>query len=566
MPILPLILAALLAGFAPERYERADNGRAEDAAARLRRRVRERLAEGNIEGALLEAQRAYSGAPADPDVRREFVDLHVSLARQALQHEDFSLAASALAAARKVDPHDSESRRLASAIDAARAAAPARVVEAQRWIRAEWFEAAFRALGQAQALLPDRAAAWSEDFVAAAIGAGDEHYLAKNFHDAFYRYDAALRVVTEHKRRHPDGLVRRWLECAVHALGEDIDRVAYPPDYWHSLTRRAQALSPRGPDEEYLASVLIGLACENMQLFPEAAARYQRRATPIASADATEARRLRHEALRAARRRYNRSRTGRRDGLWTFWQGDEWRVLRSGRFEIRHRNADAAQHVQAALEFHFDRIARRCGVEPDDVPWGAACTIHLHRDEAAFRKETGTAGAVQAASIIRTRARRLASHEIHVFQSDPALLSCTLAHELGHLMIGALTSYRPMPSALAEGLALQFEPPCRHVQFARLFQRNDNPRTLDALLRISEAHPADGAFYAESHRLVSVLIREGGVGALIRGGPQGPDVAALAVLGGFEDAAALESAFRGVGPKIGGAAQQPPGGTARPPS
>jgi hypothetical protein len=164
-----------------------------------------------------------------------------------------------------------------------------------------------------------------------------------------------------------------------------------------------------------------------------------------------------------------------------------------------------------------------------------------------MRKATDASAAdVRGLSIIRLRGRELSEHIIHVSLDDPLLLSSSLAHELMHLMAGAVSGYRPLPGAIAEGLAIQAEPRCRHTQFGRLFAGSKRPRGLEALLAIGETHPKSPAFYAEAFRLVAVLKTKGGLGPLLdEAGNLPASAGMLARQFGYGSRAQLEQAYLG---------------------
>ncbi|MBN2563801.1 MAG: hypothetical protein JXQ75_23025 [Phycisphaerae bacterium] len=517
-----------------------------NAAAELRRTVTEHLATGRIDAALREAQRTLEDHQDDPAVRAEFVSLHLALARQMLTEEEFATADRALQAVVKVAPNHPEACRLATGIQTARREVPSRVQQAERWLILERFEPAFNTFRQARALIPERENEWTAVFVKAATGAGDDHYLCKNFHEAFYYYDAATRLSTGQPSRIPPSLVSRWLQSMVHALGEDVDRVSYPPDYWRMTLQRADAARPGGPEGEMMRTVLRGLAYENAGLLDRAASQYAAvLGGPVGALDPDVVRRGRQAALKRIRRWYDPRLSDRRSGLWANSEPGDWRVVETARFRIHHHNGQAAQRVADALPFHFDRVAAFLGRRGDQVPWERACDVYLHRDAEAFRKATGQQHDVQAISVIRHRGHHLEGHEIHANQADPMLLATHLPHELTHLMQAAIVGYRPTVAAINEGIALHVEPRCRHVQFARLFGQSSKPRGVSALLAVGEVHPAEPAFYAEAHRLVSILLERSDGGTVLARSLAPLDRGRLAELFGFESSRALESAYLG---------------------
>lgn len=527
--------------------DRPEGSFADDsAAAALRREVESQLAEGRVDSALLAAQRALTEHPDDASVRGEFVSLHLALARELVRVEDFATADRALEAIRAVDANVAEAGRLAGRIESARRAAPGAVAKADHWMTVEWFDPAFRAYGQAVALLPSRESEWRSRYLAAAVGAGDDHYFSKNFHEAFYRYDAALQLYEKDGRPSPAGLESRWLQSMVNALSEDIDRVGYPPGYWKMVLGRVERA---GSGDELPATykwAVRGLALEDMGDYNGAAAAYGRvLGRPVTESSRAQIGPVRTAVIQRIREAYDVALSDRRRGVWAAAGQGAWQEKTTARFRIHHRNEEAADLVAEALAFHFARIAAILGRKPEDIPWVQLCDVYLHVDGKEFREATGQGRDVRAISVIRSRGPTLESHAIHGSQDDPLLLSSSLPHELCHLIVGAVRGYRPIAGALAEGLALHVEPRCRQVQYGRLFGRLTEPRPLSELLRIGDLHPPEPGFYAESHRLVSVLSTHGDVGQIALMDGAGGDRRDLARRFGFKGAAALERAYTG---------------------
>ncbi|MCA9255429.1 MAG: hypothetical protein KDA33_07310, partial [Phycisphaerales bacterium] len=111
------------ASAAPPKQQRHGADSEESAVRRLRSRVRRLLKEKRFEDAVRAAQVALRDAPDSAAVRREFVDLHLSIARSWLAEERFDDAATALDAALKVEPKETDALRLRQSIEAARRAA-----------------------------------------------------------------------------------------------------------------------------------------------------------------------------------------------------------------------------------------------------------------------------------------------------------------------------------------------------------------------------------------------------------------------------------------------------------
>jgi len=509
---------------------------ADDAAATLRRAVTQHLREGRVDAALATAQQALARDPANEAVRQEFISLHLALARRMMSEEDFETADRALDAILKVAERHPEARRLAGRIESARRDVPTRVAEARRWLELEWFEPAFNTFRQAVALSPDLKDELAEDFRRAAVGAADDHYFCKNFHEAFYFYDAALKLGRGTDAELRGSLASRWMQSMVHALAADIDRIDYPPAYWRLALERAESAGPMGKQAPALRAMLRGLAHEDMGRPAEAAVEYGKASGLTRSQS-------RAEALRAIRRQYDVMLSQRRRGHWLRHEEGEWQTIDAGGFRIHHRNPPVGRMVAGALRFHFKRIADLLALDLREVPWNLPCDVYLHRSAEAFRAATRQGERVRAISVIRRRGAALESHTLHAHQQDPLLLSASLPHELAHLMIAAATRYAPMNPALSEGLALHTEPPCRHQQFTRLFGRIEKPRSIAALLKIQQSHPPETAFYAEAHRLLATLRSRRDLSIALELTGDKLDRRTLAKRFNFRSASALEEAY-----------------------
>ncbi len=533
---------------------------ARDAAAALRKTVQRHLRDNRIEAALKAAQDALDRFPRDAEVRDEFIDLHLALARTMLAEERFDVVLQALAAIERVDPDHPLVRRWRSAIDKARSEAPVAVARARDWIDLEWFEPAFNTLRQAIALRPDRRDEYLASLRKAALGAGDDEYLTKNFHEAFYFYDAAVRLDDERGRSSPDDLLSRWMQSMAHALSRDVDVARYPPGYWTMVLRRADNIALEGPQTDIIRAMLRGMASENLGELDEAASQYARITGARAAAGAAAVARARSQAVARVRALYDPELTGRRESFWSQHEAGDWQLLERAPFRVHHRNHKAARRLERAARFQLARVARLCGLDAAEVRFDVPCDIYLHADGEAFAAATGQSADVRAVSRIRQRGDRLVSLAIHVHQADLLLLSASLPHELAHLVFAARLgpeAANAIPPALREGFALGTEPACRRRQFARVFAGLERPRPLRSLLAVDELHPPEPAFYAESARLLNVLEEKMGLPRLLEAladaarsddaaeNAQPVSAAVLAKMAGYVSPKALESAYRG---------------------
>lgn len=471
----------------------------------LRLRIKALLKDGRIDDAVRIAQDALEKAPDDAAIRHEFVDLHIALARNWIAQERFTDALAALDAVIRVQPGQLDATRLKQSIDAARRAVPARVQQAREWIELEWYEPAFNAFRQAVALSPAHRRDWLKGYHDAAVGAGDDDYLTKNFQQAFYYYDAAMKLGDEADIPPDPALVSRWLQCLVHSLDDD-SGPRYPAAYWRLIFQRIADADYHGPDAGALKATLEGIAYEHAGNARQAARAFARALAPSARRATSGAAAGHRAAVAQIRKLYDPASTGRRRGEWQRSDTDAPQLLESPRFRVHHHNGVIAQRVARALDFHFERIADSWALDANEIPWEKKADIYLYPDLDAFYKATGQAPPVTAISHIRLKGSQVAKKEIHAHLADPMLLSASLAHELTHLMTAELRRDRPLPAVLTEGLALCAEPQCRQRQFARLFESQKRPATIKRLLKFTDVHPTNVSFYCEAHRLMAVLL------------------------------------------------------------
>lgn len=538
-----LILLSCCVAWAPPR---AGSGHPGEPADDLRTKLRTHLGDGRLDAALREARAFLARFPEDADVRREFVSLLLSFAREMMREERFSAAEQACRAVLKVDAAQREARRLVGILEKARRTVPRRVEQARRWIEIEWFEPAFVALRQAGALVPDDKQRWAAAYRAAAVGAGDDHYFTKNFHEASYYYDAALKLGDESDMKPSASLISRSLQSMVFALAADAGRVRYPPIYWRRILRRAEHSAAEAGQSSMFRAMLRGLAYDNQGDPQRAAIEYGKvLGRPVVSLDEGLIARSRAAARDSLRRWYDVGLSERRQGIWDRAEPGDWQLLEVPRFRIHHHNPAAARRVAAALRFHFNRIAGLLGRDPEAVPWPVPCDVYLHVDGDAFRSATGQAEPVRAISVVRKLGEALHGHRIHVSQTDPMLLSTSLGHELAHLMVSAVVGGASFKPVLNEGIALHVEPQCRHRQFARLFRLDRKPRTIGSLLAVEEVHPPEPGYYAEAYRLLDVLLSRGDMNTALAAGQSAGNRRELALSFGFESGSSLERRYRG---------------------
>ncbi len=498
-------------------------------AGALRAELSRLLAEGKIEEAVRHAQGALSAAPDDTGVRREFVDLHMSLARDWIARRGYTDARSALQAVLAIEPANAAAKAMLAELDAALKRLENQRPEVEKLIRLELFESALDRIRQVREHRPDVAANLADLQRDAWLGAADDHYLARNFNEAFALYEKLLSTSENAGAE----IHLRWGLSLVLALDELDD--ADKPDARAArrmLSRAEEVLSNR--DADFIRLAIIGLVAEAEGRLIEAAKilagslgepwelpRADRRRAVVMN--------LRNRVVERLRDLYERTPPARRGGAWAVALPNVWKQAQTPHFEVHGRSELIASRVAEAAEYHFVEIARWLGAGvPAD--WSPRCEIRIYADLDEFHQATGTSGVTRAVSRTRVQGDRVLLRQISAFQSDPWLLSSTLPHELTHVLLAEAAQIqgeqaakgRPSgrvadpvapPFALDEGLAVQVEPPARRLQYRRLLvEHTPNPLNL---LQINQLIGDQAAFYARCDALAEFVLRQAGMSGLI---------------------------------------------------
>jgi len=539
-----LIAVAILLSAASMSPARAADDPKENSAdtvdvAVLRERIKTYLQEGDLDRALQHLNDALDRAPNDATLRREGVDLYLSLARTWMTQEQFNAADRALAAVLKLDPAETTARRLSSVIADARRRLPAQLQQARTWLAVEWFEPAFNTLRQARGLIAQPDSSIDVAFRAAALGAGDDNYFTKSFHKAFYYYDAALQ--THDSNDQPsDSLVSRWLQSLVHALADDMGDKSYSESYWRLTLTKAEKHARREQALQPMLVMLRGLAFEASGDATAAAQHYARVAGGQPRGNLSE---LRTAAQHQLRSFYSPNLSTRRGGAWQRNERDAFTALDTPRFRIFHTDDAIRRQVSVALDFHLQRVVDMAGWQLEELLWPTDIDIYIYPTDSAFTQATKQPPHVTAISRIRRDGNAIADWSIHARATDPLLLASSLPHELFHLLMEANAAAGQIPGALAEGLALHVEPPCRQRQFARLFRAQPQPATLSELISHAAVHPTTPEFYAQSHRLIAVLRERLPFEKITTAVANGASVDELAQRSGYADTLRLQRRY-----------------------
>lgn len=513
-------LAALLLA-ATACAQTADPGR--DGTG-LREEITKLVASGQLEQAIHRAQQALREAPHDPGVRQEYVSFHLALAQLWLRQHRYEACTAALEAILAVEPRHPQATRLQGEIRAARERAGQQAEEIDCLLRLELFEAALEQIRGVKALRPDLAEALRDGERAAWLGAADDHYLARNFNEAFALYENLLAG-------HPEAgaaIHSRWAVSLALALAESDSAEPTDPNAAGRLLARAKGVL-RKTNEPVLWRIIGGLLAERAGHLTDAGRTYAEAIgepweLPPADQRRARVRQLREHAVIRARGLYRETPVARREGVWAIALPEVWKHRRTPHFDVYARNDLIAARVAEAVEYHFAGIGTWLGLVREGTlapaeEWEPRGEIRVHATLAELQQATGAKGITYAVSHTRLQGGRILLRKLHAFQADPWLLSSTLPHELTHLLIAdaqrcekgfsqqpdSRTSGQPgLPLAIDEGLALQAEPPSRRLMYRRLL--DPRPPAPAALLAATQV-PADvEGFYAEASALTTWLL------------------------------------------------------------
>jgi tetratricopeptide (TPR) repeat protein len=499
--VVALKLAAALVAMAPAVAQTTRP--AQEPALALQERLTGLLAAGDVAGAIAAAQAAVRAQPDDEAVRAEFAALHLALARDWIAVGRVEDAQTAVDAVLRVAPQHAAARRLAAALRQQRQ----RVAEASerldRLLELELFDGALRLIHEIEASQAGDAGITDQQREAARRGTADDHYLARNFHEAVALYDE-LQLDDAADA----GVRQRWLIALTLALsdtprsaGGDIDAA--------TLRARVREIAPhRGGDR--LAHIIAGLLAERDGDLVTAGQEYARAAGEIWRLPPADRRRarvaeLRQRAVADARALHQQTPTGRRGGFWSIALPDVWKQDRTDHFVVFARNALVAERVGAAAEFHLAELARWLDIALP-ARWTPRCEIRVHATQADLRAATGLRGIGHAVSHSRVQGDRVLSRAMHVFQADPWLLSSTLPHELVHVLLASDAPEAHLPLTIEEGLALHAEPPARQLMYRRRLPAA--APVLAVLLRRDELPADPEPFYAAAAALVATLLQQ----------------------------------------------------------
>jgi tetratricopeptide (TPR) repeat protein len=493
----------------------------------LRQELTRLVESGQTQRAIELVQSALRQAPNDLGVRHEYVTLHLALARNWLSQRRVDACLAAVDAILAVQPDHGPALAIQREVLAARARAGDQVPEIDKLLRLELFESALERIRETKALRPDLAERLASREQAAWLGAADDHYIARNFNEAFALYEHLLSV----SARPPRDVPARWSISLALALSEDDVSQPVGPDVATRLLSRVTEVAPQ-TEELPIRSIIGGLLAERNGQYLDAGQNYagalglpwqlppadQRRASVAA---------LREQAVQHVCVVYDEGRSRPRAGAWRFVLPGVWKHRQTAHFDVYARNDLVVERMAEAAEFHFTGLSTWLGLA-NARSWEPRCELRIHATMDDLHRETGTNGSTQALPQTRTQGDRVLLRRINLLQNDPWLLSSTLPHELTHLLLAELCPAAGLPLALDTGMALQAEPPARRLQFRRLLGPTI-PKPAD-LLVLTDMPSDPLTFYAQCDALASWLLDHAGA---IR--PVGSDSAPIAaVLDAFQ--------------------------------
>ncbi|MGD8450197.1 MAG: hypothetical protein PVJ57_00125 [Phycisphaerae bacterium] len=487
---------ALLSSFAPAQEPAAAN-------LELRAELTRLLKAGSPDQAVRTAQQALQHHPDDPGVRHEYVALHLALARDWLAARQYDACLAALEAVLAVEPQNETALALRTRIREARARLDDQVSEVRELLRLELFDAALARLRESIALRPDLTESLQDDLRAAWLGAADDHYLARNFAEAFALYEEALA----RDGGAPADVHSRWVLSLALALSETDAAEPLDPNVAGELLARAIDVLRR-TNEPVLGQVVGGLLAERAGHLVDAGRTYAEalgqtwELPPVDRRRETVAK-LRRQAVARVRALYQVTPTRRREGEWTIALPDVWKQRRTPHFDVYARNDLIATRVAETLEYHYPRLAEWLGVPARDA-WDPPLEIRVHATRDDLHTATGTQGITNAVSRTRLQGQRVLSRKLEVFQADPWLLSATLPHELTHALLHDAYLQNSPALAIDEGLALQAEPPARRLMYRR--RLTGSPPAPAELLAATTTGADLERFYAQADALTSLLL------------------------------------------------------------
>ena len=467
----------------------------------LRAAIIAHLRAGNEQAAIATAQAALDAAPDNPGIRAEFVDLHLTLARDWFARHRWTECRAATSAILTLEPDHRGANQLRAAIDQALASADDALREIDRLLMYELYDGASTRIDELASLRPDWDARLSDRRLAAWIGAADDHYLAENFAEAFALYERALvRLDSE-----DDDLRRRWALSLALYLSETSDAQVLSVEAADRIVTRARRLCANlAPDVHNAIEGFLALRLHRVddagRAFAAALGTSWR--LPPADQRGVVLSRLQQQVIAAMRTQRQAAKPQRRRASPAANSTGAWTSRETPHFDVFARDERLADLIAYAAEFHLPRLAEWLAV---DLPptWRPRCELRVFPSFDELHATTGVDDGARAVTHARRQGDRVLARSVQLAQTDDWLLSSTLPRELTHILLAGASDLPPLPLALEQGLAAQVEPPARRLQLRRALSPSA-PRP-DALLAVTSIPVDSVLFYAQADALVTFL-------------------------------------------------------------
>ncbi len=478
----------------------------------LARDVRRLLADGKAVEALALTEREFKTRPNDPTVRSAYLELRMAIARQAIAAQKFAQAQTILDQVVAAQPDHPTAGKMLAMIQQARARLDQALADAGDLLRLERFEQSSALLAQTAGLVPDQPHRWQQAWLTAAVGAGDDHYLMRNYEAALPFYTQALELSAGHDNVRED-LLWRWSHCYAMNLARTAD-VPRSQGHWAEIIDQAKDRFSASK-AELLGQFLIALGRENLGDYGQAIPAYRQLLGPAAPPrqptlpPQREAALLRTKTIEYVDGLNRGDQINRRGGAWAAVLPGDPLTRQTARVVVTAHNDLAARRVLEAVTYHAPRLARYLGGGPEDLNWDVDYRVIVQPTREADAHLAGLA--VPSYTRIVSQGGRLVRHETVCWQADPLLLGATVPHELTHVLLSRLAGYPPVPLAIDEGMAIHAETTARYLMFHRTLIESGGPKLTVAQLLAADALPAPklrAAFYAECYSLVAWLLTQ----------------------------------------------------------
>ena len=341
---------------------------------------------------------------------------------------------------------------------------------------------------------------------------GDSFFRDRRFADARPQYQEALKLDPELLPQ----LQTKLIASSLSIINDELEQAqsALPAKRGLELAKQLQELLVLDPELPH-THLLMGVVFEHLRRPGLAVSEYQRvlgRRVPGRSPA---------ERVKSARRQAQElisttplevSAAGKGED-WAYCEPGDWQEARSEHFRLLHHNPRVSARILAAAEYHLEREAPFFGLSPDS-PWPVTCDILLYRDAETYHQSTGRPTWSPAVSTFTIHAGSLSDLAIHTHQEAKLIGQTVIPHELGHLLLAAVTGYATdVPLWLQEGVAVSQEPDFKVAHLLReVAARRDagTSMSFEQVVDATEYPPAEDVdhFYGLSHALVQYLFRQ----------------------------------------------------------